>query len=417
VDIPGAFRHLAIAVGLGLLVGLQRERVKAELAGLRTFPLITMFGVICAMLAAKAGGWIIAAGFLTLAAVVVAGNLALLKGRDVDPGLTTEIAILVMFGVGACLASGYEAVAIAIGGTVAVLLQFKAPLHGFAAKLGDEDVKAIMQFVLLSLVILPVLPDQTFGPYAVWNPRQIWWMVVLIVGIGLGGYIAYKFLNERAGVAVGGLLGGLISSTATTVSYARRALEFPEASRHAAIVIMIASVVGIVRILAEIGVVAPGFLPVAAPPIGIMLVIIGVLTGVIWFYRGTEDRLKTPPHQNPTQLKLALVFALLYAIVILAVAAGTDYFGGRGLYVVAGLSGLTDMDAITLSTARLVQIQRLEPDQAWRLILVALMSNLVFKGGLVAMLGHRRLFVLIAPLYSVGLAAGGILLWAWPPTA
>jgi uncharacterized membrane protein (DUF4010 family) len=99
-------------------------------------------------------------------------------------------------------------------------------------------------------------------------------------------------------------------------------------------------------------------------------------------------------------LKLALVFALLYAIVILAVAAGTDYFGGRGLYVVAGLSGLTDMDAITLSTARLVQIQRLEPDQAWRLILVALM-----------------LFVLIAPLYSVGLAAGGILLWAWPPTA
>src|SRR5687768_11558160 len=128
MDMTTAFRHLCVAVGLGLLVGLQRERANSELAGLRTFPLITMLGAICAMLAATAGGWVLAAGFLALAAMIVVGNVAMLKQGAADPGLTTEIAILLMFGVGATLVSGHEAVAIAVGGAVAVLLQFKAPM-------------------------------------------------------------------------------------------------------------------------------------------------------------------------------------------------------------------------------------------------------------------------------------------------
>ena len=155
MDTATAFRHLAIAVGLGLLVGLQRERAKSGLAGLRTFALITMFGAICGMLSATLGAWIIAAGFLALAALIVVGNVAALKQGVTDPGLTTEIAILLMFGVGAFLVNGNESVAIAVGGAVAVLLQFKDPLHGFAARLGDKDLRAIMQFALLSLVIPP----------------------------------------------------------------------------------------------------------------------------------------------------------------------------------------------------------------------------------------------------------------------
>lgn len=261
MDVVAAFRHLAIAVGLGLLVGLQRERAKSGLAGVRTFPLITMLGAICGMLALTLGAWVLAAGFLALAAIIVVGRVALMRRRTADLGLTTEVAILLMFGVGATLVSGNEVVAIAVGGAVAVLLQFKGPMHGFAARLGDEDLKAIMKFALLSLVILPVLPDQPYGPYAVWNPRQIWWMVVLIVGINLGGYIAYKFFGEKSGLALGGILGGLISTTATTVSYARRTVLFADASQQAAIVIMIASTVGTLRILAEIGVVAPALLP------------------------------------------------------------------------------------------------------------------------------------------------------------
>src|SRR5262249_2376084 len=168
MDLLAAFRHLGIAIGLGLLVGLQREWAKSELAGLRTFPLITMLGAICGLLAEAAGGWVLAAGFLSLAALIVVGNLMLLQKGVTDPGLTTEIAILLMFGVGATLVNGQEELALAAGATVAVLLQFKAPLHGIAARLGAKDLKAIMQFALLSLVVLPMLPDRAYGPYSVW---------------------------------------------------------------------------------------------------------------------------------------------------------------------------------------------------------------------------------------------------------
>jgi uncharacterized membrane protein (DUF4010 family) len=413
MDIATAFRHLVIAVGLGLLVGLQRERARSELAGLRTFPLITMLGAICGLLGATVGGWVLAAGFLALAAMIVVGNIALLKKGTADPGLTTEIAILLMFGVGATLINGPEAVAIAVGGGVAVLLHFKAPMHGFAAKLGDEDLKAIMQFALLSLVILPVLPDQAFGPYAVWNPRQIWLMVVLIVGISLGGYIAYKFWGEKTGLALSGILGGLISSTATTVSYARRTAQFAEASRQAATVIMIASTVSTLRILVEIGTVAPAFLGIAGPPIVVMSVVLAFLSAGIR-YSGRKERVEMPPQQNPTELKSALLFGLLYAVALLAIAAGKNYLGTGGLYIIAALSGLTDMDAVSLSTARLVSTGRLDADNGWRLILVALLANVAFKGGIVALLGHRRLLTLVAPFFAITLVAGSLLLWLWP---
>jgi uncharacterized membrane protein (DUF4010 family) len=338
------FQQLGIAAGLGLLVGLQRERAKSGLAGLRTFPLITLLGAICGMLAATMGGWGLAAGFLALAAMIVIGNVALLKQGTIDPGLTTEVAILLMFGVGATVVNGHEAVAIAVGGAVAALLQFKDPMHGFAARLGDGDIKAIMQFALLSLVILPVLPDQAYGPYAVWNPRQIWWMVVLIVGISLGGYIVYKFLDARSGLVVGGILGGLISSTAATVSYARRTAQFPEWSGQAAAAIMIASTVSVVRILVEIGVVAPAFLRIAGPPIGVILVTLGLLSAAMGLFGRDRDRVVMPQQQNPSELKSALAFGLIYALVLLAIAAGKNYLGSGGLYIVAALSGLTDMD-------------------------------------------------------------------------
>ena len=136
--------------------------------------------------------------------------------------------MLLMFAVGAYVVVGYPGVAIVIGGGVAVLLQFKGQLHGLVAGLGDNDLKAIMQLALISLVILPVLPDTTYGPYAVLNPRNIWLMVVLIVGISLGGYVVYKFWGNQAGIVLSGILGGVISSTATTVSYAKRAAETPK---------------------------------------------------------------------------------------------------------------------------------------------------------------------------------------------
>ena len=257
------FRQLGISALLGMLVGLQRERTTSGMAGLRTFPLITLLGTVSALLAQDFGGWVVAAGFLALAAVVFVPSLLKLRQPEPDPGTTTDVAILLMYAVGAFLVVGPLAVGIAVGGAVAVLLQFKPELHRLAAKLGDEDLKAIMQFVLITCVILPVLPNRAYTvlnvPH-VFNPRETWWMVVLIVGMSLGGYIVYKFLGRDAGILLGGILGGAISSTATTVSYSRQAGRQPADDRTAAIVIMIASTVALIRVFVEVAVVAPEFL-------------------------------------------------------------------------------------------------------------------------------------------------------------
>lgn len=270
-----------------------------------------------------------------------------------------------------------------------------------------------MQFALISLVILPVLPNQTFGPFAVLNPRQIWWMVVLIVGINLGGYIAYKFFGPKAGVVLGGILGGLISSTATTVSYARRNSSAPDASRLAAIVIMISSTVVFARFLLEIALVAPSFISSAGLPILILLLLFAAIAAGVWFW-GRKEQAEMPPQQNPTELKSALLFGLAYSIVIFAVAAVRARYGDKGLYIVAALSGLTDVDAITLSTSQLVGSSRLDAGEGWRIIVVALMSNLAFKGATVAVLGHRHLFAIIGSLYGLALILAALLLIVWP---
>jgi uncharacterized membrane protein (DUF4010 family) len=393
------FKQLAIALGLGLLVGLQREHADSRLAGIRTFPLVTILGVLSAMLAQSFGGWVVAAGLIAVAGLIVVGNIAKFRAGPAEPGLTTEIALLLMYAVGAYVVIGSEAIAIAVGAGAAVLLQYKGELHGMARTLGDEDLRAIMQFVLISLVILPVLPDRTYGPYAVLNPREIWWMVVLIVGLSLAGYIAYKFFGEKAGVLLGGVLGGIISSTATTVSYARRSARDPESSRLAAIVIMIASTVVFARVMLEIAVVQLSFLYVAWPPLIALLLLFIAMSGILWL-QGRDAQNSMPAQENPSELRAALVFGAFYAIVLLAVAAA--------------FSGLTDVDAITLSTAQLVGTGRLDPEQGWRIIVMALMSNVFFKGATIAAIGHKELLSRIIWCYGIGLVSGIFLVLVWP---
>ncbi len=411
--IPEIFTRLAVALGLGLLVGLQRERVDSAVAGIRTFALITLFGAIAAQLGKAFGGWVVAAGLLCAAALVIGGNLARISKGDGDPGQTTAFAALVMYGVGAWVVAGSMAVPIVIGGAVAVLLHMREPLHRFVEKIGEDDLKGIMQFVLISLVVLPVLPNRDMGPYGVLNPYEIWWMVVLIVGLSLAGYVAYKILGANAGAALGGVLGGLVSSTATTASYARRTQEEPEGNRLAAMVVMIASTVVYVRVLVEIAAVAPRHLRALGPPIGAMLALSVAVAAAVWFL-GRKKGAELPPQENPAELKPAVLFGVLYAVVLLAVAFARDRFGTAGLYAVAALSGLTDMDAITLSTARTVQGGGLSPDTGWRAIVLASLSNLLFKAGIVAALGSRGLLAWIAALFGIVGLGGGLILWLWP---
>jgi uncharacterized membrane protein (DUF4010 family) len=409
------FQQLGLSALLGLLVGLQREHAASGLAGMRTFPLITLLGTVSAVLASEFGGWTVAAGMLGIVAVLAVAHLRRIHQQETDLGTTTDVAMLLMYAVGALLVIGPMVVAVAVGGGVAVLLQFKPELHAFAKKLGDADLRAIMQFVLITCIILPVLPNRTYGPLDVLNPFETWLMVVLIVGMSLGGYIVYKFFGRDAGVLLGGLLGGAISSTATTVSYSRRARGDLLGARTAAIVILIASAVVYGRVLVEISVVNPEFLLVAAPPVVILMLLTLVPALILWF-RLRRQPAEMPAQENPTQLKSAVLFGLMYALVLFALAAAEHFqqqLGSQGLYAVAALSGLTDMDAITLSTARMALGDTLLAATGWRLLVVAALANVLFKTAVAGILGGLHVLGRMALLFSVPLAGGVALLLCW----
>src|SRR5687767_12077242 len=246
---------LAIALGIGLLIGLQKERVESPVAGLRTFALVSVFGAVSALIAGGAAPWMVIAGLLTVTTFTVMGNVISMRGGSIDPGQTTEVALGLTFLLGALGVIGPREAAIVLGATTAILLHLRDELKGLVASLSDQDVRAIMQFVVVSLIVLPVLPDATYGPYGVLNPREIWWMVVLIVGLNLVGYGAFRLLGEKVGTALAGILGGVVSSTATTVTYARIAKEDEEATPIALVIVWIASGVVFLRVLVEIAVI------------------------------------------------------------------------------------------------------------------------------------------------------------------
>jgi uncharacterized membrane protein (DUF4010 family) len=247
-------------------------------------------------------------------------------------------------------------------------------------------------------------------------------MVVLIVGMSLGGYIVYKFLGRDAGILLGGVLGGAISSTATTVSYSRFARGGPEPARAAAIVVMIASTVVYARVLVEIAVVefaehapdgSPSLLGATLGPIGILMAL-ALLPALAMWLRARRTPAPIPVPGNPTQLKPAVMFGAMYVLVLFALAWAKSRFDQHGLYAVAALSGLTDMDAITLSTARMALGDPRLAATGWQLIVVGSMANLVFKSVIAGILGGRRLLGQIAVLFAVPLAGGALLLALWP---
>jgi uncharacterized membrane protein (DUF4010 family) len=378
---PEAFQALGISLGLGLL-------------------------------AETLGGWVVAAGLLGVVAMLTMANVIKLREGDIAPGMTTEVAAQVMYCVGAYVVLGHRSVALAVGGAVVVMLYAKPALHGISARMGEGEMRGLIQFVLVALVILPILPDEPYGPFKVLNPRQIWWMVVLVSGISLSGYIAFRLLGSGKAAVVSGLLGGLISSTATTVSYARRAAEDAGRVPAAALVIMLASTVVYARVLLEVSLVARPVLPSVAGPIAVMLASALLLSAFAWLRARRAEAELSP--DNPTELRAAVSFGVLFALVLLAVAAAKEYFGDRGLYAVAAISGLTDMDAITLSTSRMSAEGALSPATAWRAIVVAAIANLVFKCGIVAVLGGRRLLARVALLFGFNVLVGALLLVLWP---
>lgn len=385
------FEPYFLAILLGALMGLERERQETRLAGLRTFILVTLFGAICGNMAREgAYQWVVAGGLIGVTVQAAMVHFLRLK-EHLPPGLTTSVALLVAYGIGVLLATGFTVPAVAITLATTVILYFKLQMHEFSRRLQQRDLYAIFQFILVAFIILPILPDRGYGPYQALNPYNIWLMVVIISALNLIGYVTLQVVGQRWSGPVLGLLGGLVSSTATTLSFSRYTRENPAFSRAASVVVSLASTVMLVRVAFLVGMIQPTLLPGLALPLVSMFV--GGLIPVFLIWRNnSRDEGPAPSNKNPVELPQALFFGLLYAAVILAVSAAKDFFGDRGVYIVSLVSGLTEVDAITLSNARLAQQGILQATQAQISILLAVVSNLCFKLGLVGFLSTRTMF-------------------------
>lgn len=390
-ELAGPVQAFLTALGIGLLVGMERERRPESAAGLRTFALVSMLGCLFALLSDKTGGpAVLVTGLLVIAGAMIASNFSA-RQEEQYRGFTTEAAIIVTYGLGAAVWFGHATLAVMLAIATTVLLYFKAELSRFSRRMTPKDINSILQFAVLSLVVLPILPSQDYGPYGALNPRQIWWMVVLISGLALAGYLALRIIGARHGAALLGIFGGLASSTATTMMFSRHARAQVHLVRMAAIVILIANLMVMIRLGVVAGVVAPTLVGQIAVVFACGLVPGLALTLYGWKILNAGGELPMPSVKNPTELKTAISFGLLYAIVLLAAAWLQDIAGNRGLYIVALASGLTDADASVLSALRLYNLEKIPADHAVTAVTLALMANLTFKIGLVVSIGGSQL--------------------------
>jgi uncharacterized membrane protein (DUF4010 family) len=402
---PQHMQAFMTSLAIGLLMGLERERRSSAKAGLRTFALVALLGTLAGLLAEKVdSGWILPAGLLTVGAMIIAAYLNQPDDAG-DPGTTSVVAILVCYCLGAAVWFGYGTLAVMIGIATTALLYFKAELHGLSSQLTPKDIISILQFAVLTFVILPILPDRNYGPYEALNPHQAWLMVVLVSGVSLAGYAALRLAGPQHGAPMMGLLGGLVSSTATTVVFSRHAHANAALARTAMVVIMVASLMVLLRLMVMAAVVAPDVIePLAKVFVGGLLPGLAV-TAFAWRRLEAQGALPMPEVRNPTEIRTALGFGALYAVVLFCSAWLSDVAGAKGLYAVALASGLTDVDAITLSSLRLFTLDTLTKGQAVTSISLAVLSNLTFKAGLIVALGGWPLARLALPA-MLAVAAG-----------
>lgn len=407
LDQTQAIPRFVTSLGIGLLMGLERERAPQNKAGLRTFGLVALLGHGSALLAAwGSASWLLPTALLALGLMMTVAyrNVA----RDEDPGTTTIVALLLCFVLGALGALGHLQIAVSTGLVATSLLYFKTELHGVTARLSRTDWISLLQFAIVTFVILPLLPDQAYGPYGALNPYRIWLMVVLVSGIGLAGYVLLRLVGAQRALPLVGVLGGLVSSTATTLAFARHARRDAAMEDRALLVILTANLTVLLRISFMAAVAAPDLF---APIAGIMAPAFATgLVAPLLAWRQLSRNADTPRLEiaNPTELHVVLGFAALYA----AVLVGTQWFhgvaGAIGYYAAATVLGLTDMDAITLSSFRMVETAQLLAGEAVRAIALAYLANEVLKLGIVAVMGTRALALRVALGYAAVLAGLGV---------
>ena len=404
------FQKGAISLLVGALVGIERERSQENhqllFAGIRTFPLIALLGFLAALLGDAVDPWLLAmfaAGFMALVVVSY-----FLEARTGFHGATSEVAAIIVFLLGVLVQHEFYAVAIASSVVLTLFLSLKDPLQRLVARVQAEDMYATLKFAIITAIVLPLLPDQTFGPLDVLNPRQVWYMVVLIAGIGFLGYVLVKVLGSKRGLTLTGITGGLGSSTAVTLSFSQKSREAPELGKTFASAIVLACSIMFPRILVEIAVVNTSLLRFIWPFIAI-LTASGVTASLLLLFGRKKDATTEVELKNPFELTSAIKFGLIFALIIFVSKAAQLYLGDGGVYLAAGLAGLTDVDAITLSMANLSK-STLSESTAAVAILIAVVVNTIVKAGIAWMLGAAALRRYTMPGFGLVLLTGTILI-------
>ena len=412
--------RLALALALGLILGLERgwhgrkAREGDRIAGIRTFALTGLFGGLSGWLGTLSSPVFPALAIFALGGLLMVSYWVRLRSDD-DLGLTTEIALLLAFTLGAVAVLGGMLPATAAAVVAALLLSTKPMLHGWIEQVRRLELEALFKLALISAVILPVLPDEGFGPGAVLNPREIWLAVVIVAGLSFAGYVAIRAAGARAGLLVTGLFGGLASSTSTTLVLSRLARGQTGLAPAAAAGIVIAGSVTFLRILALVAVFQPGLIAPLIVPMGIMAAT--GLAGAALIQLGADrgqrmtDRIDSPG--NPLELATALGFGLILAVVLVALHYLRGWLGTGGVYTGAALSGVTDVDALTISVSRLVGAD-LAVQSGALAILIAASVNTVVKGGISLVAGNRALGIRVTVVYTAVIAAGCLGLWLMP---
>ncbi len=394
-----------IALALGLLIGLEREYARYkerghEYAGIRTFPLITLFGALAAYL-----GELISVGILILSMLLI-GILIMVAYFGVKDkkhiGATTEIAGFLAFFIGVLTYYGEISFAVILAIIIAVILYARSMLHHFAERISQKELGSTLTFAVIAFIVLPFLPDQGYGPYELFNPYFIWSMVVLISGIGFVGYALMKWYGEK-GLVLSGILGGLVSSTATTISFALRSLKEKKAYSSLVLGILLANAVMFVRVLVEIFIINRSLLVKMLLPLLGLAVISGLFSYRLW--KKSKKAKGTVELGTPLALKPALQFAVIFAFILALVKLANIYLSSKGVYVVSFLSGFADVDAVTLSLSQLAKTELAE-NIAQDGILLAVLSNIAAKGGLAYWLGGKEFGKAIAGYFAVLIVVG-----------
>lgn len=415
---PPSVPGLAAALAVGLLIGLERgwrDRDMTEgsrVAGLRTFALIGLLGGALASLHMTLGVWPLASGLLGFSILAAVSYREGVRSRG-SLSATSAVAALLTFSLGALAGAGAAGPAIAAAVVTAVLLDLKPNLHRWLRMIEHRELSAALQMLVLSVVILPLLPDTGYGPYAALNPYRLWWAVVLIAGLSLAGHVAMRFSGPQRGVFWTGLLGGLASSTAATLTLARRVREEPALLGAAAAGILAACGMMFLRMTAIVLVLQPALGRAIVAPLlvsGVVLLGLGLLQ---WRHRSATQQAQGGDEMAPFDLSTALGFGAFLGVVALLTQAGKTVLGVAGLYGVAALAGLADVDAIVVSAARLYESGELAPMPTLVVLGVAAVANMVTKATMAWFVGGVQLGRRIALGYTLsalaGVAAAGLL--------